>query len=246
MAERDGQDNPIPLIDAEAIAPSTWTTEIGLVAVGGTLTPGRVLSAYASGVFPWPLLGEGEPVLWCSPHPRFVLFPDEFHVPRSLARAARRNERTGAIELRIDSAFERVIRACGQIRRRDQQGTWITSEMIEVYTELHRAGHAHSVEAWRGSQLVGGLYGIALGRVFFGESMFAREPDASKLALKIPHGSADSVGVSDWSTANKKRSTCAGSARARYPETSFSRNLRPIWTSPATRKPGVQRPSSTS
>ncbi len=168
--------HPVPDSD---IAPSSWTAEIGLVAVGGELTPQRVLAAYSRGIFPWPLLGEGEPVLWCSPDPRFVLFPENLHIPRSLARDIRRRP----VEIRFDTAFEEVMRQCARAERPGQSGTWITEPMVHVYTVLHRQGFAHSVEAWNGDRLVGGLYGIALGRAFFGESMFTLEPNASKIAF---------------------------------------------------------------
>jgi leucyl/phenylalanyl-tRNA--protein transferase len=148
----------------------------GLLAYGGGLEPERLLAAYAQGVFPW---YEEPPILWFSPDPRMVLVPDELRVSRSLARQARKRP----FELRMDTAFEAVIEACGEVERPGQHGTWITPEMIEAYVLLHELGFAHSVEAWRGDTLAGGLYGLSLGRAFFGESMFAREADASKLAF---------------------------------------------------------------
>lgn len=148
----------------------------GLVAYGGDLEPERLLAAYAQGVFPW---YEEPPILWFSPDPRMVLQPADLHLSRSLAKRVRQHP----FELRMDTAFEDVIRACSEIERPGQRGTWITEEMIDAYVLLHDLGFAHSIEAWRGDVLAGGLYGISLGRAFFGESMFAREADASKLAF---------------------------------------------------------------
>jgi leucyl/phenylalanyl-tRNA--protein transferase len=148
----------------------------GLLAAGGDLSPPRLLEAYRHGIFPW--YSEGQPILWWSPDPRMVLYIDEFKVPRSLRKVA--NKRP--FEITVDSDFAGVIGACAGPRD-GARGTWITSEMMHAYIDLHRQGHAHSVEAWRDGRLAGGLYGIAIGRMFFGESMFAREPDASKVAL---------------------------------------------------------------
>lgn len=159
--------------------PADWRDELGLVGVGGGLTPARVLSAYANGIFPWPLLGERGPVLWCSPDPRFVLYLDQFHLPRSLARTLRRR----VYAVRFDTAFEEVIRSCARISRPGQRSSWITEPLIQTYLELYRLGWAHSVESYRDGQLLGGLYGVALGGAFFGESMFARSADASKVAF---------------------------------------------------------------
>ncbi len=149
----------------------------GLVAVGGTLTPTRLLEAYQGGIFPW--YEEGQPVLWHSPDPRMVLLPRALCVNRSLRKVLRR----GRFTVRMDTAFEAVIRACARVPREGQDGTWITAEMIDAYCELHTMGHAHSVEAWEGEELVGGLYGVSVGAIFCGESMFARESDASKVAF---------------------------------------------------------------
>ncbi len=149
----------------------------GLLAVGGDLSPGRLLAAYARGIFPW--YDDRSPILWWSPDPRLVLFPGELHVSRSLARTLRR----GTFRIAADTAFERVIRRCAEKARPGQRGTWITEEMIDAYVELHRLGFAHSFEAWQGARLAGGLYGVSLGAVFFGESMFADAPDASKAAF---------------------------------------------------------------
>jgi leucyl/phenylalanyl-tRNA---protein transferase len=149
----------------------------GLLAVGGDLSPGRLLAAYAHGLFPW--YSEGEPILWWSPDPRWVLVPSELHVSRSLAKDLRR----GRYRLTADEAFDRVVDRCARKPRPGQRGTWITAEMRAAYRRLHELGHAHSVEAWEGERLAGGLYGVSLGGVFFGESMFADRPDASKAAF---------------------------------------------------------------
>jgi len=148
----------------------------GLLAASTDLPTGRLLAAYRHGIFPW--YSDDQPVLWWSPDPRMVLFPAEFRMPRSLAKRLRR----GDYEIRVDTSFESVMRACAAPRGADA-GTWITPAMISAYCELHRLGHAHSVETWIGGELVGGLYGVALGRMFYGESMFAAVPDASKIAL---------------------------------------------------------------
>jgi leucyl/phenylalanyl-tRNA---protein transferase len=166
-------------------APETADPQ-GVVCVGGNLSPGLLLSAYKRGIFPW--FSEDEPILWWSPDPRFVLFTDELHVSESMRKTLRRRLGKGAgegerLELRLDNDFPAVIRACSSSPRPGQDGTWITEAMIDAYIELHRLGYAHSVEARLGGELVGGLYGVALGGMFFGESMFSRADDASKLAF---------------------------------------------------------------
>ncbi len=148
----------------------------GLLAVGGDLSPRRLIAAYAQGIFPW--YSEGSPILWWSPDPRCVLFPDRFHLPRSLARTLRR----GTFHCTMNTAFEAVLEGCAG-GRRAEEGTWLLPEMRAAYLQLHRLGLAHSFEAWHNDELAGGLYGVLLGRVFFGESMFYRVPDASKAAL---------------------------------------------------------------
>ena len=149
----------------------------GLLCAGGDLSPQRILSAYSRGIFPW--YAKDEPILWWSPDPRMVLHPSEFKISRSL----RKTLRHGAYEVRLDSDFPAVIRACAKSRRRDQHGTWITAEMQDAYCTLHELGFAHSVETWVDETLVGGLYGIAIGKMFYGESMFSHATDASKIAL---------------------------------------------------------------
>jgi leucyl/phenylalanyl-tRNA--protein transferase len=152
----------------------------GLLAVGGDLSPNRILNAYRNGIFPW--FSEGEPILWWSPAPRAVIYPKEIRISNSLKKTLRKS----IFQITLDQAFERVIDGCSQPRVRDGQldaGTWITDEMKQAYGELHRLGFAHSVEAWFAGELVGGLYGISLGKIFFGESMFSRKTDASKAAF---------------------------------------------------------------
>jgi len=148
----------------------------GLLAAGGDLSPERLLEAYRAGIFPW--YSPGEPILWWSPDPRMVLFPDEFKVSRSLAKTLRNKP----YEVRVDHDFRAVMSACAAPRP-DQDGTWISAEVIDAYCRLHALGFAHSVETWIDGQLAGGLYGVALGGMFYGESMFARATDASKIAL---------------------------------------------------------------
>lgn len=149
----------------------------GLLAAGGDLSPPRLLAAYRRGIFPW--YSPGDPILWWSPDPRLVLFPAELKISRSLAKTLRNK----AYSVRLDTAFAAVTRACAQTPRNGQPGTWITVEMQTAYGEMHRLGYAHSVETWIDGRLAGGLYGMALGRVFYGESMFSLKPDASKVAL---------------------------------------------------------------
>lgn len=148
----------------------------GLLAGGGDLSPERLLYAYRRGIFPW--YERGQPILWWSPNPRALLFPERFHLSRSLRKLLRQCP----FEVTADRDFEGVMNACAEPRAYTQ-GTWITPEMHEAYTELHRLGYAHSIEVWRRDRLAGGLYGLALGQVFFGESMFSREPNSSKVAF---------------------------------------------------------------
>lgn len=164
------------LIDA-IVFPPPEHAEQGLLAVGGDLRPERLIAAYKAGIFPW--YSEGEPIWWHSPDPRFVLEPDKLHVPRSLAKVIARRP----FEVRFDTAFAEVIRRCGAKRRPGQRGTWITREMRDAYLRLHELGLAHSAEAWQDGKLVGGLYGVSIGDMYFGESMFADVDDASKVAF---------------------------------------------------------------
>lgn len=165
------------ILDDAPLPPAEEADARGLVAVGGDLRPERLLDAYGRGIFPW--YEDGLPILWHSPDPRFVLDAEELRINRSLRKALRRHP----YELRLDTAFEEVIVRCAEVPRPGQLGTWITDEMIDAYVELHELGFAHSAEAWLEGRLVGGLYGVSLGGFFAGESMFAREPDASKIAF---------------------------------------------------------------
>lgn len=163
--------------DPTAWPPVERTQDDGILAVGGDLSPRRLVEAYGRGIFPW--YSEGLPILWHCPDPRFVLLPSQLHVPKSLQK----NLKRGLYTVKLDTAFEAVIDACGKARRPGQKGTWITRDMKQAYLQLHGLGLAHSAEAWEGNRLVGGLYGVGLGKVFFGESMFAHAPDASKVAF---------------------------------------------------------------
>ena len=149
----------------------------GLLAVGGDLSPQRLLLAYKHGIFPW--FEQDEPILWWSPSPRAVLFPERIHISKSLNKRLKRSDYTSS----CDQAFEQVISHCANTPRGGQVGTWITEEMRKAYTALHHQGHAHSVETWQDGRLVGGLYGISIGKLFFGESMFSHNTDASKVAF---------------------------------------------------------------
>lgn len=168
----DGSPSHLPFPD-----PATAETDPdGLLAVGGDLSPQRLVNAYRQGIFPW--YSPGQPILWWSPDPRMVLFPDELHVSRSLRKVLRQ----GRFEVTFDRAFEAVIQCCAAPRG-PGEGTWLTPEMIRAYIRLHEQGIAHSVESWLEGELVGGLYGIQLGSLFFGESMFSRASNASKVAF---------------------------------------------------------------
>ncbi|MBR3940234.1 MAG: leucyl/phenylalanyl-tRNA--protein transferase [Bacteroidales bacterium] len=165
-------------LNSEIVFPNPLLSEDdGLLALGGDLLPERLLEAYRNGIFPW--YAEGEPLMWWSLNPRMVLFPDSFNCSKSLWRCVK----SGKYEVRIDTAFREVMLQCATIKRTGQDGTWITDEMIDAYTTLHEMGYAHSFEAYYNGELVGGLYGVSLGAAFFGESMFAKMTDASKVCL---------------------------------------------------------------
>ena len=169
---------PVFQLPEEIVFPKPELAEPdGLLAVGGDLSPERLLTAYAHGIFPW--YSQGQPVLWWSPDPRLVLFPEEFKRHKNLRRLVK----SGKFSVTLDADFESVIEACSRVERPGQEGTWITPAMQKAYTRLHRLGFAHSVECRLAGKLVGGLYGVALGKVFFGESMFHTVTDASKVAL---------------------------------------------------------------
>jgi len=165
------------LPDDHIFPPPRLAEENGLLAVGGDLTEDRLLLAYSMGIFPW--YADGDPILWWSPDPRLVLFPDELRISRSLNQTISKN----IFNITLDTAFEEVIGHCASVHRKDGGGTWITDEMREAYIRLHQSGNAHSAEAWFDNKLVGGLYGISLGSAFFGESMFTKKNNASKVAF---------------------------------------------------------------
>jgi leucyl/phenylalanyl-tRNA---protein transferase len=172
----------LPWLDPKILAfPNTSTalaSPNGLLAAGGQLSPEWLLEAYSQGIFPW--FSDDEPILWWSPSPRTIIYIDQLHVSRSLQKAIRRS----SFSISFDQAFTDVMIACAQPRaNQDGDGTWISDDIIDAYSELHRLGHAHSIEVWEGDELVGGLYGIAIGRMFFGESMFSRRTNSSKIAL---------------------------------------------------------------
>jgi leucyl/phenylalanyl-tRNA--protein transferase len=173
------EENGFPYLTAEEnfIFPSPLDTRDDIKAVGGNLSPGMLLSGYRQGLFPW--YNEGEPILWWSLDPRFVLFPEEIHISRTMKRYIRKNRCT----LTVDNDFTGVINACSRMPRPGQDGTWIHRDMIDAYIRLYDLGYAHSVECTVNGRLAGGLYGVSIGEVFFGESMFALEPNTSKAAL---------------------------------------------------------------
>jgi leucyl/phenylalanyl-tRNA--protein transferase len=169
---------PVYLLSSDIAFPSpNLTSEDGLLAVGGDLDQRRLLLAYSMGIFPW--YAEAEPILWWSPDPRLVLYPEELRISTSLKKAIKKD----LFRITMDQAFEQVITACAKIRREKDQGTWIVQDMVEAYCNLHESGFAHSVEAWHADTLVGGLYGVSMGKCFFGESMFTIITNASKVAF---------------------------------------------------------------
>ena len=165
------------LTDKLTFPPAELAEKNGLLAIGGDLSPERLLLAYRNGIFPW--YSEGDPILWWSPSPRLVIFPNEFKIPKRLSRLMRQKSFT----VTIDLAFRQIITACSRTDNRQEKGTWITNDMLEAYCTLHDMGYAHSVECWLDTELAGGLYGISLGKIFFGESMFSKQPNSSKIAL---------------------------------------------------------------
>lgn len=170
---------PVYLLDrTDTFPPAGHAEASGLLAVGGDLRPSRLLRAYSEGIFPW--YSQGEPILWFSPDPRTVIETDRVRIGRGMRRTLAKGSH---LHLTLDTAFSRVIRACARVRRAGQSGTWITTDMIDAYEALHEAGYAHSVEAWAGDRLVGGVYGVSLGGYFAGESMFHLVSGASLAAL---------------------------------------------------------------
>jgi len=222
----------IPWIEKDAPFPpvrSALKDPNGLLAAGGDLSPERLLEGYRQGIFPW--YSEGDPILWWSPDPRMVLFPSELRVSRSLGKALR-NRR---YEVRFDSAFGKVIESCAAPRK-GEAGTWIGDAMTAAYLELHRLGHAHSVETWIDGALAGGLYGVAIGGVFFGESMFSRARDASKIALAalVAHLKSAGFGLIDCQMHTRHLETLGA---REIPRARFSRLLEDLIHYP--RSPGT-------
>jgi leucyl/phenylalanyl-tRNA---protein transferase len=168
---------PVFRLDDRLVFPPVHLAEDGLLALGGDLRPERLLLGYTQGIFPW--YAENLPILWHSPDPRMIMTTRDLVVQRTLRKTIKRGE----FELKMDSAFAEVLEGCASVPRPGQTGTWLIPEMVDAYNRLHDLGFAHSIEAWQGGTLVGGLYGVSLGSAFFGESMFAREPDASKVAF---------------------------------------------------------------
>lgn len=204
---------PFPPIEAALIEPN------GLLAAGGDLSADRLLEAYRHGIFPW--FGEEQPILWWSPDPRMVLFPSELQVSRSLAKRLRKPD----YEVRFDTAFHAVMRACATTPRHGQLGTWITPDIIDAYCGLHELGHAHSVETWIDEKLVGGIYGVAIGGMFYGESMFHHATDASKIALTylMRHLQRNGFGMMDCQMKTQHLTSLGG---REIPRKEFSRLLK--------------------
>ncbi|MGW8168998.1 MAG: leucyl/phenylalanyl-tRNA--protein transferase [Sulfurovaceae bacterium] len=179
MASMFDDDYYIPQLGADHIFPDPRnSSDEGLLAFGGDLSPSRILTAYRKGIFPW--YSKGDPILWWSPNPRLLLYPQQFKVSKSLHKTLK----SGRFEVKFDTNFTDVIRACAYTPREGQNGTWILPDIQEVYTKLHEMGFAHSVESYIDGKLVGGLYGISIGKAFFGESMFSHVSDASKVVFK--------------------------------------------------------------
>jgi len=212
-------DDPLPPTQA-ALGPDSDAP--GLLAAGGSLSPQRLEQAYRRGVFPW--FGPGQPVLWWSPDPRMVLPVADFKVSRSLGKTLRRFVRSPACEVRIDSAFARVIEACARTPREGQSGTWIVPAMVAAYTEWHAQGRVHSVETWVGGRLAGGLYCVAVGRMVFGESMFAWATDASKVALAALVAFCRARGVA-WIDCQQNTGHLASLGAHEVPREAFERHV---------------------
>jgi leucyl/phenylalanyl-tRNA--protein transferase len=222
----------IPWLDKDAPFPPlrrALREPNGLLAAGGDLSPERLLEGYRRGIFPW--FSEGDPILWWSPDPRMVLFPAELKISRSLSKTLRNR----SYQVRFDSAFNEVIASCAAPRE-GVSGTWISDAMIEAYLELHRLGHAHSVETWIGDELAGGLYGVAIGGVFFGESMYSRGRDASKIALAalVARVKAEGFGLIDCQMHTRHLETLGA---REIPRARFSRLLEELIHYP--RSPGM-------
>lgn len=168
---------PIYLLNDKLSFPPVEGAQDGIVAVGGDLSPERLLLAYQSGIFPW--YSEEDPIIWHAPEQRFILLPEDLHISKSMHRVLN----SGRYSVTFDTNFSFVINQCASVERKEQNGTWITGEMIDAYSELNNLGYAHSVEVWQDGEIVGGLYGVSLGKIFFAESMFHTTSNASKVAL---------------------------------------------------------------
>lgn len=203
----------IPWLDDLSFPPVSEALEDpnGLLAAGGDLSPERLLLAYRQGIFPW--FDDHQPILWWSPDPRAVIYPKDIHISRSLAKRLRRQE----FQFSFDRCFAQVVAACAAPRH-DNAGTWITDEMLEAYLQLHQQGYAHSLEVWQNTQLVGGLYGVSLGKLFFGESMFSRVSDASKAAFVAlaKQCAAWNFGLIDCQIANPHLSSMGATTISRH------------------------------
>ena len=220
-------DEPFPPLE-RAMGPDTGLS--GLLAIGGELSIHRLEDAYRRGIFPW--YTEGQPVLWWAPDPRMVLKTAHFKLHRSLAKTLRRFLGTPGCEIRVDHAVEAVIHACAQTYRDGQVGTWITPAMQAAYAEWHRAGRVHSFEVWMNKELVGGLYGVSIGRMFFGESMFSRCTDASKWALAALVAACRRRGI-DWIDCQQNTAHLASLGAAEVPRAEFVRHLERACAAPA-------------
>jgi leucyl/phenylalanyl-tRNA---protein transferase len=221
--------DPFPPIDRALRDPN------GLLAAGGDLSPERLLDAYARGIFPW--FGDDDPLLWWSPDPRMVLFVDELHVAKSLRRVIR----AGRFTVTFDRAFTDVMLGCAEPRD-DGAGTWITDEMLDAYVRLARLGHAHSVETWADGRLVGGLYGVAIGRMFYGESMFARASNASKAALVTLVRQLERWGF-EMIDCQMSTNHLASLGAREVPRAEFLRRMRPLVARPPAAVPWTVDPS---
>ncbi len=219
VAWLDDDATPLPPTST-ALGPASAAP--GLLAVGGRLTPARLREAYAKGVFPW--FSDGQPPLWWAPDPRMVLPVTEFRLSRSLRKTLRRFVADPSCAVRVDTAFDAVIAACARVPRAGQDGTWIVPEMISAYTHWYAEGAVHSFECWIGGELAGGLYGVGLGRMFFGESMFARRTDASKIALAALVAFCRTRGIA-WIDCQQNTAHLASFGAREVPREAFERHL---------------------
>lgn len=212
-------ETPFPPLETALRAPN------GLLAIGGDLSPQRLLDAYRRGIFPW--FSGDEPILWWSPDPRMVLFPHELKISRSLIKRLKKND----YEVRFDTSFRAVMQSCAHAPRDGQLGTWIVDEMVTAYCRLHELGYAHSAETWIDDELVGGLYGVALGNMFFGESMFHRVTDASKIAFVhlVRHLAAQGFGMIDC---QMKTAHLASFGAREIPRETFAERLNELVNAP--------------